>query len=78
MPVAAENFQRCSGRHCQEDAQQSEQIAADGETPWCIGLASGGATGWPATDWVKDLMLRLNTPEDYDAWTTSRIHRWRR
>ncbi|MGB5863375.1 MAG: ABC transporter substrate-binding protein, partial [Sulfitobacter sp.] len=30
----------------------TEQIAADGETPWCIGLGSGGATGWPATDWV--------------------------
>ncbi|MFV0301519.1 MAG: ABC transporter substrate-binding protein [Paracoccus sp. (in: a-proteobacteria)] len=51
----------------------TEQIAADGETPWCIGLGSGGATGWPATDWVEDLMLRLNTPEDYDAWTTNAI-----
>lgn len=49
----------------------TEQIAADGETPWCIGLGSGGATGWPATDWVEDLMLRLNSPEDYDAWTTN-------
>jgi alpha-glucoside transport system substrate-binding protein len=26
----------------------TEQIVADGETPWCIGLGSGGATGWPA------------------------------
>ncbi|WP_299841888.1 ABC transporter substrate-binding protein [uncultured Paracoccus sp.] len=49
----------------------TEQIAADGETPWCIGLAAGGATGWPATDWVEDLMLRTATPEDYDAWTTN-------
>lgn len=49
----------------------TEQIAADGETPWCIGLGSGGATGWPATDWVEDLMLRTATPEDYDAWTTN-------
>ncbi|MDP5308744.1 ABC transporter substrate-binding protein [Paracoccus spongiarum] len=51
----------------------TEQIAADGETPWCIGLGSGGATGWPATDWVEDLMLRLNSPEDYDAWTTNAL-----
>lgn len=51
----------------------TEQIDADGETPWCIGLGSGGATGWPATDWVEDLMLRLNTPEDYDAWTTNQL-----
>jgi alpha-glucoside transport system substrate-binding protein len=46
----------------------TEQIVADGGTPWCIGLGSGGATGWPATDWVEDMMLRLNTPADYDAW----------
>jgi len=26
----------------------TDQIVADGETPWCIGLGSGGATGWPA------------------------------
>lgn len=49
----------------------TEQIVADGETPWCIGLGSGGATGWPATDWVEDLMLRMNSPRDYDAWTTN-------
>ncbi|MFT4003805.1 MAG: ABC transporter substrate-binding protein, partial [Rhizobium sp.] len=25
----------------------SDQIVKDGGTPWCIGLGSGGATGWP-------------------------------
>lgn len=49
----------------------TEAIADEGETPWCIGLGSGGATGWPATDWVEDLMLRTATPEQYDAWTTN-------
>ncbi len=51
----------------------TEQIAADGETPWCIGLGSGAATGWPATDWVEDLMLRTQSAEDYDAWTTNEL-----
>lgn len=46
----------------------SEQMVADGVTPWCIGLGSGGATGWPATDWVEDMMLRTQSPADYDAW----------
>lgn len=49
----------------------TEQIVADGETPWCIGLGSGAATGWPATDWVEDLMLRTQSPEDYDAWISN-------
>ncbi len=51
----------------------SAQMIEDGETPWCIGLGSGGATGWPATDWVEDLMLRTQPPEVYDQWTTNEI-----
>ncbi len=51
----------------------TEQIVADGATPWCIGLGSGGATGWPATDWVEDLMLRTQPPEVYDAWVSNEI-----
>jgi len=51
----------------------TEQIVADGGTPWCIGLGSGPATGWPATDWVEDLMLRTQTPEVYDQWTKNEI-----
>ncbi|MBJ3764233.1 carbohydrate ABC transporter substrate-binding protein [Maribius pontilimi] len=49
----------------------SERIVADGGTPWCIGLASGAATGWPATDWVEDMMLRTQPPEVYDDWITN-------
>jgi alpha-glucoside transport system substrate-binding protein len=49
----------------------TEKIVADGGTPWCIGLGSGAATGWPATDWVEDLMLRTQSPEDYDAWVSN-------
>jgi alpha-glucoside transport system substrate-binding protein len=51
----------------------TERIAADGLTPWCIGLGSGAATGWPATDWVEDMLLRTQPPEVYDAWVTNEI-----
>jgi alpha-glucoside transport system substrate-binding protein len=51
----------------------TDQIVADGETPWCIGLGSGGATGWPATDWVEDLLLRTQSPDVYDKWVTNEI-----
>jgi alpha-glucoside transport system substrate-binding protein len=51
----------------------SDQIVADGGTPWCIGLGSGGATGWPATDWVEDLMLRTQSPAVYDQWVSNEI-----
>jgi alpha-glucoside transport system substrate-binding protein len=51
----------------------TDQMVADGVTPWCIGLGSGGATGWPATDWVEDLMLRTQSPADYDAWVSNEL-----
>jgi alpha-glucoside transport system substrate-binding protein len=51
----------------------SDQIVADGGTPWCVGFESGGATGWPATDWMEDIMLRTAGPEVYDQWVTHDI-----
>jgi len=51
----------------------TDQIVADGGTPWCIGLGSGGATGWPATDWVEDMMLRTASPADYDRWVSNEL-----
>ena len=51
----------------------TQQIVDDGGTPWCIGLGSGAATGWPATDWVEDMMLRTASPETYDQWVAHEI-----
>ena len=51
----------------------TEQMAADGNTPWCIGLGSGGATGWPATDWMEDVMLRSYPPFVYDNWVSNEL-----
>ena len=53
----------------QELLDLTQMIADDGDTPWCIGIESGAATGWPATDWVEDFMLRTTSLENYDAWT---------
>jgi len=46
----------------------TEQIAADGKIPWCIGMEMGEATGWVGTDWVENILLRTAPPETYDAW----------
>ncbi|HEX6569619.1 MAG TPA: ABC transporter substrate-binding protein [Acidimicrobiales bacterium] len=51
----------------------SDQIVADGGTPWCVGFESGGATGWPATDWMEDIMLRTAGVDVYDQWVTHEI-----
>jgi alpha-glucoside transport system substrate-binding protein len=51
----------------------TDLIVGEGGTPWCIGLGSGAATGWPATDWVEDMMLRTQPPEVYDAWVANEV-----
>src|SRR5207247_9275777 len=40
----------------------SDTKAASGQTPWCIGLESGAASGWPATDWLEHIGLRQAGP----------------
>ena len=46
----------------------SDQMVADGVTPWCGGLESGSDTGWPASDWLAQVMLRLFGSDVYDQW----------
>jgi alpha-glucoside transport system substrate-binding protein len=49
-------------------------IAADGQAkPWCAGIADGDATGWVATDWVEDMVLRSAGPQAYDQWVNHEI-----
>ncbi len=45
----------------------------DGNTPWCVGIESGPATGWAFTDWVEDLILRELGPDVYDQWVAGEV-----
>jgi len=51
----------------------SDQMVADGNTPWCVGIESGNATGWTATDWMEDIMLRTASAEKYDQWVSNEL-----
>ncbi|MFN3950224.1 ABC transporter substrate-binding protein [Microbacterium sp.] len=44
-----------------------------GAAPWCAGFASDAASGWPGTDWVEDMVLRLSGPEVYDQWVANEV-----
>ena len=41
--------------------------------PWCFAMAAGTATGWAATDWLEDVVLRVGGPAVYDQWTTGEM-----
>jgi alpha-glucoside transport system substrate-binding protein len=51
----------------------ADQMVADGYTPICIGTGSDAATGWPATDWMEDIMLRTAGADVYDQWVSHDI-----
>jgi alpha-glucoside transport system substrate-binding protein len=42
--------------------------------PWCVGMESGGATGWVATDWLENIMLRTQPTSVYDNWITGKVN----
>lgn len=52
-----------------------DEIEADdaGIAPWCFSMASGSATGWAATDWLEDMVLRQAGVEVYDRWTAGEL-----
>ncbi|MBN2510971.1 MAG: carbohydrate ABC transporter substrate-binding protein [Spirochaetales bacterium] len=49
------------------------EIKKDGDTPWAVGIESGAATGWTATDWTEQLMLRTTSLENYDRWVKGEL-----
>ncbi|TXR56701.1 ABC transporter substrate-binding protein [Quadrisphaera setariae] len=53
--------------------QLTNQIKSSGTAPWCFGIESAAATGWPATDWIENLMLIQNGPEVYNEWVDHKI-----
>lgn len=54
-------------------AALTEQIKSDGGTPWCFGIESGTATGWPATDWFEDLIMRYGGADVYNEWIANEV-----
>jgi alpha-glucoside transport system substrate-binding protein len=51
----------------------ADQIKADGGTPWCLTMESGDATGWVATDWFEDLVMRYGGADYYNQWVNHEV-----
>ncbi|HEY7225425.1 MAG TPA: extracellular solute-binding protein [Micromonosporaceae bacterium] len=40
---------------------------------WCLGIENGAASGWPATDWIEDIVLRTAGPDVYTQWYNGKV-----
>src|SRR5713226_1596049 len=45
-----------------------DKIKADGGKPYCVALESQAASGWPGSDWVKEIVLSQSGATVYDNW----------
>ncbi len=51
----------------------TEKIKSDGNVPWCFGIESDTATGWPATDWFEELVMKYGGAQTYNDWVTHKV-----
>ncbi|MGA7689054.1 MAG: extracellular solute-binding protein [Jiangellales bacterium] len=67
-PVVFDAFDYSVPRSWTELDALAQQIADDGTAPWCLGVEAFSSSGWAATDWVEDIVLRSAPPQTYDRW----------
>ncbi len=51
----------------------SDKIASSGKFPWSMGVESGAASGWSASDWIDQIYLATNGPDMSDKWVAHQI-----
>ena len=51
----------------------SDDIRSKKKTPWALGVESGAASGWPASDWIQEILLHQSGGDLYDRWVEHRI-----
>jgi alpha-glucoside transport system substrate-binding protein len=44
------------------------KMKSNGDTPWCIAVESGPASGWAGSDIQKEITLSQSGPSIYDSW----------
>ena len=57
-----------------DDLQRTAlRFSTDTTRPWCVGLESGSASGWPGTDWIESILLRQSGRKAYDQWVAGTL-----
>ncbi|HRL79623.1 MAG TPA: ABC transporter substrate-binding protein [Propioniciclava sp.] len=49
------------------------QQADAGNTPWCLGVENGAASGWMSTDWIEQFVLTTYGTEVWDSWANGEL-----
>jgi alpha-glucoside transport system substrate-binding protein len=52
---------------------QAQANMGDAKALWCLGIESGDASGWPATDWIEEILLHQAGPDVYNQWWQGQV-----
>jgi len=50
-----------------------QRAAAGGSAAWCLGLDSPPSSGWPATDWIGNILLAQSGTSVYESWANGNL-----
>ncbi len=51
----------------------ADKMSGAGQTAFCGGIGSGGATGWPSTDWLEEVVVRQFGAKVYADWISHKV-----
>jgi alpha-glucoside transport system substrate-binding protein len=54
-------------------AALGDQIKKSGTPPWCFAIGADAATGWPATDWIEDMVMHQSGADVYNDWVSHKV-----
>jgi alpha-glucoside transport system substrate-binding protein len=52
---------------------QAKANQGNAKALWCLGIESGAASGWPATDWIENILVRQAGPKVYNDWWAGKV-----
>jgi alpha-glucoside transport system substrate-binding protein len=56
-----------------ELVKYGQSVMDRGGTPWCMGMGSPPASGWPGTDLIEDILLHRSGPKAYQRWAENAL-----
>jgi len=56
-----------------EMMSQGKANQGNAKAVWCLGIESGDASGWPATDWIEEILLHQAGADVYNNWWQGKV-----
>jgi alpha-glucoside transport system substrate-binding protein len=73
VPTTLDELHELTEEIAADDSAADPGAGGEAFAPWCFAIESGTSTGWAATDWIEEIVLRRGGPEFYDRWAAGEV-----